>query len=64
MVYISDKANNAVRAVDLARHPVRIGGVRLRPGEIATVAGTGTQGFQDGPLTSSTFNHPAGLVDD
>ena len=49
-VYVADNANNSVR--------------RISPtGEVATLAGDGTQGFQDGSGTMARFRDVSGVAD-
>jgi DNA-binding beta-propeller fold protein YncE len=50
-LYVVDQNNNCVRRVTLA-------------GEVSMFAGTGIQGFVDGPRTSAQFFHPQGIAID
>jgi hypothetical protein len=47
-VYVADYANHRVRAV--------------AGGQVSTLAGSGIQGFKDGPAATAQLNHPAGLA--
>jgi trimeric autotransporter adhesin len=63
-IYISDTDNSRVRVVNVSStDTIAISGVSVAPGTIATVAGTGTQGYnEDGILAvDAQLNHPAGL---
>lgn len=42
-LFIADTANNVVRAVNLQKAAVSLAGITVQPGNIATVAGNGTQ---------------------
>jgi sugar lactone lactonase YvrE len=44
-VFIADTENNRIRAVNTGAAPVTIATIVIAPGDIATVAGTGTQGY-------------------
>jgi len=50
-VFVSDEQNNAIREV-------------TSTGNVITIAGTGVAGFQNGPISTATFNHPDGIVVD
>ncbi len=50
-LFIDDEENNCVREITSA-------------GNVLTVAGTGTAGYQDGPAASAMFWHPEGIVVD
>ncbi|MDP2388003.1 MAG: LamG-like jellyroll fold domain-containing protein [Bacteroidota bacterium] len=52
VLYISDKNNNVIRAIDIANDSVY------------TVAGTGVSGFQDGPTNLAKFKAPGYLYVD
>ncbi len=47
-VYVCDAGNSRIRKITHA-------------GEVSTVAGNGTGGWQDGPAASAMFNHPYGI---
>ena len=44
-VFIADTENNRIRVVNTGAAPVTIATIVIAPGDIATVAGTGTQGY-------------------
>ncbi len=50
-LFVADEENNAIREVTVA-------------GNVITVAGTGTAGYQDGAAATATFNGPDGMVID
>jgi sugar lactone lactonase YvrE len=50
-MYISDQLNNRIRKVSIA-------------GQVSTVAGNGTGGFQDGDAETAQFNFPDGIAFD
>jgi hypothetical protein len=47
-VYVADYANHRVRAINA--------------GQVTTLAGSGVQGFKDGPAATAQLNFPAGLA--
>jgi len=49
MVYVADRDNHVVRAIDPA-------------GKVLVLAGTGTKGFANGPVSSAQFNEPYGVA--
>lgn len=49
-VYVSDYGNNAVRVI--------------ANGAVITLAGDGSKGFADGPLSSAKFKNPGGIAVD
>jgi len=49
-IYVVDAGNSAIR--------------KISNGQVTTLAGTGQQGFQNGPAKTATFNNPAGLAVD
>jgi sugar lactone lactonase YvrE len=50
-IFVADEENNAIREVTAA-------------GNVVTIAGTGVQGYQDGPAASAMFWHPEGIAVD
>ncbi len=50
-VFVSDEQNHVIREITIA-------------GNVITVAGTGTAGYQDGVGTAAAFDHPEGIVAD
>jgi len=44
-VYVADRTNNAIRKI-------------TPTGQVSTISGNGTKGYQDGPVTSALFNFP------
>ncbi|MCA1683664.1 MAG: hypothetical protein LC708_00815, partial [Actinobacteria bacterium] len=60
---ITDTNNMRIRYVNFSASPVTVYGVNVAPGTIATVAGTGTPGFNgdNQPATSAQLNSPTGL---
>ncbi|MBM3499557.1 MAG: hypothetical protein FJX74_12930, partial [Armatimonadetes bacterium] len=50
LLYVADSGNHAIRAVDVTT------------GEVTTVAGTGSPGFDDGPAAGATFNTPRDVL--
>ncbi|MHB1045548.1 MAG: SMP-30/gluconolactonase/LRE family protein [Thermoanaerobaculia bacterium] len=50
-VYFADTYNNRIRKIDTS-------------GNVSTLAGTGTQGFADGPGASAMFTYPGGVAVD
>lgn len=64
--YISDMYNFRIRAVNAGTSTVTMAGVTIQPGNIATIAGTGVEGFSgDGGLaTSAALNNPEAVWPD
>src|SRR4030095_3749894 len=66
ILYISNLGNNRVRAVNLTKHTVHIlGKIKIKSGEIATVAGNNPQfGFSGdgGPAIAAQLAGPRGLA--
>ncbi|UCS92105.1 IPT/TIG domain-containing protein [Echinicola marina] len=50
-IYVADRNNHAVRKIDV-------------DGNVSTLAGTGTAGYQDGPGTTAQFNQPIDVTVD
>jgi NHL repeat-containing protein len=67
-IYIADTSDNRIRVVanPSAAQAVTIAGVAIQPGNIATVAGTGEEGYLgDGAAaTSALLDNPSGLFVD
>jgi hypothetical protein len=64
--YIADLDNSVVRAVNTQTTAVTIAGVQIQPGDIATIAGTGTPGYSgdNGPATSAQIAAPYAVAVD
>jgi hypothetical protein len=65
-IYIADTSDNRIRVVNPGTAAVTIAGVLIPPGDIATVAGTGEEGYSgDGAAaTGALLNTPSGLFVD
>jgi len=65
-LYIADSGDNRIRVVNTGTNPVTIAGVTIQPGFIATVAGTGLEGYTgDGAAaTSAQLASPNGVFVD
>jgi hypothetical protein len=65
-LYIADSQNNAVRVVNTQKSAITLYGVTIQPGDIETVAGTGTQGYTgDGhAATAAELYEPYGMAVD
>jgi hypothetical protein len=50
-LFVADEENNVIREVSVG-------------GTVTTLAGSGAQGYQDGPAASAEFYHPEGMVFD
>jgi len=64
--YIADTANNRIRVVNTQSSAIAVATVQVQPGDIQTVAGTGSAGYSgdNGPALSSTLNSPFGVAVD
>jgi hypothetical protein len=62
-LFFADTGNNRIRVVNMQTSPIVIAGVSIPAGAIATVAGTGAQGWTgDGAAaTSATLNGPTSV---
>ena len=65
-IYVADYVNSRVRAVNTGTTAVTIAGVTIQPGNIATIAGTGTAGYSGdgGAATSAKLNGPISVAVD
>ena len=65
-IYIADTEDNRVRVVNTSLQAVTVAGIVIQPGDIATVAGTGAEGYAgDGAAaTSALLASPNGLFVD
>lgn len=65
-LYIADSANNRIRVINNQLTPLIVAGVSIAPGNIATVAGNGTQGNSNGSgsATSAELYYPGGVAID
>ncbi|MGA2920878.1 MAG: hypothetical protein ABSE28_07215 [Candidatus Sulfotelmatobacter sp.] len=65
-IYIADAGDNRIRVVNTSTQAVSVAGVSIPPGNIATVAGTGTEGYSgDGAAaTSALLAGPGGVFVD
>lgn len=65
-IYIGDKGDNRIRAVNTSTQPATVASIVIPPGDIATVAGTGARGYAgDGAAaTSALLNAPYGVFVD
>lgn len=65
-LYIADTGNQRIRVVNMGAAGLLLGGIYIPSGYIATVAGTGAQGYGgDGGLAgSAVFDHPYGIAVD
>ena len=50
-LFIADEENNVIREISTS-------------GTVTTLAGSGVEGYQDGPAASAIFDHPEGIVAD
>jgi hypothetical protein len=65
-VYIADYVNCRIRAVNTGSAAVTIAGVTIQPGDIATIAGTGTAGYSGdgGSAILAKLNYPTSVTVD
>lgn len=65
-LYITDSGNSRIRVVNTQATTISVLGVTIAPGDIATVAGTGTAGYSGdgGVATSAELNGPAAIAVD
>ena len=65
-IYIADTGNSAIRAVNTGAATIKVAGVSITSGSIATIAGTGTAGFSGdgGAATKAELNNPAAVFVD
>ena len=65
-LYIADTGNQRIRVVNMGSSGIILGGIYIPAGYIATVAGTGVQGYAgDGGLAgSASFDHPYSVAVD
>jgi len=65
-LYIADMDNQRIRFVNTGTKPVTVANVAVQPGDIATVAGAGTQGYSGdgGPTIHAELNNPNGVAVD
>lgn len=65
-IYIADTGDNRIRVANASAQAVTVAGVSIPPGDIATVAGTGTEGYSgDGAAAASALlAGPAGVFVD
>lgn len=63
-IYIADADNYRIRAVNAGTTAVKIAGVTIQPGHIATIAGTGTCCYSGdyGPATNAQLDQPWGVA--
>jgi len=63
-LYIADTLNSRVRVVNTQATTIQFPGTlapSVPPGDIATIVGTGTPGFGDGPINTAKINLPDGI---
>jgi hypothetical protein len=63
-LYIADTLNSRVRVVNTQATTIQFPGTHapsVPPGDIATIVGTGTAGFGDGPIATAEINLPDGI---
>ena len=65
-IYIADTLNSRIRVVNPGGTAVTIAGVNIPPGNMITVAGTGTAGYSGdgGQATNAELNNPFGVAVD
>ncbi|MGH9498307.1 MAG: choice-of-anchor D domain-containing protein [Terriglobales bacterium] len=65
VIVVADTINNRIRAVNTAASgSVAVAGVSVNAGNVATVAGDGTQGYSgdNNPALGAKLNHPSAVV--
>lgn len=65
-IYIADRDNYRVRVVNTQVNSIKVSGITIAPGTIATVAGNGTVGYSgdNGPALSAQLRLPMGVAVD
>lgn len=65
-IFIADTEDHRIRAVNMGTAAVSIAGIVIQPGDIATVAGSGTAGYlgDGGPATTAEISNPYGVFVD
>jgi len=65
-LYIADLDNQRIRVVNTGTKAITVANATVQPGDIATVAGTGTQGYSgdSGPGTKAELDNPNGVTVD
>jgi hypothetical protein len=65
-IYIADTGDNRIRVVNTGAETVTVAGVAIPAGDIATVAGTGAEGYSgdDAAAISATLAGPSGVFVD
>jgi hypothetical protein len=65
-IYIADTGDNRIRVVNTSAETVTVAGVAIPAGDIATVAGTGAEGYSgdDAAAISATLAGPSGVFVD
>ncbi len=65
-IFIADTADNRIRVVNTGAAAITIAGISVQPGDIASIAGTGTGGYvgDTGPATAAQLSNPYGVFVD